>query len=437
MPPTVAQSVTLAPASHDFLAPFLTNGPTSRTHHAKVEAALLSQLGGSALLDQLPLLNWSELEGFVESSADAVSGLLLDPPSASTTAGWWDSLPGTTQLRLERNAPEIVGNLPGVPFATRDAVNRLMLDRAISEWENAAAATVGEDPDPTISAHLNMLKQVETALEVHAGQPPRSIVSLDTGLPGRAAVVVGDLLAADYVSYLVPGMFFTIEGQVVDWTETAQVLYDEQREWLDLLGQTDAELRDRTVATVAWMGYETPNLLTVTSAELAHRAALYLESAMAALLAETADDRPFISVLAHSYGSTAAMKALSTGNFEVDSLAVVGSPGSAARSVDDLSVRARNIFVGQASWDPVATSGYFGNDFGSSTFGARLMGVAGGADLITEEALRASVGHNDYFAPNSESLRNMALIGINRGSLVSDGSGQDVQRTLAYFDRLI
>src|SRR5690606_13838581 len=212
---------------------------------------------------------------------------------------------------------------------------------------------------------------------------------------------------ADYVSYLVPGMFFTIEGQVVDWAETAQELYSEQNDWLGLLGQTDPDFRGQTVATVAWMGYETPTLLTVTSQELADRGALYLDSAMDALLAETANDRPFVSVIAHSYGSTAAMTALSTGNFEVDSFAVVGSPGSAAHSVDDLSVKGRNVFVGQASGHPVATSGDFGNDPGSPAFGAHAMGVAGGVDLITEEPLSASVGHNDYFAPNSESLRNM------------------------------
>lgn len=438
VPPTVAQSVTLAPSSDDFLAPFLASEASRpRTHHVRVDVGLLSQLGGSALLDQLALLNRSELDGYIAANADAIGGLLLDPPAASRTESWWRSLPTATRLRLEQAAPQIVGNLPGIPFATRDAVNRWTLDRAITELEDTAAATVGRDPDPTIAAHLNMLRQVEIALEVTPGQPQRSIMSLETTLPGRAAVVVGDPLTADYVSYLVPGMFFTIEGQVVDWAETAQNLYDEQCEWLDVLGKTEAGLRNQTVATVAWMGYETPNLLTVTSTELAERGALYLDSEMDALLAETADHRPFISLLAHSYGSTAAMAALATGNFEVDSLAVVGSPGSAARSVDDLSVRARNMFVGQASWDPVATSGYFGSDPGSSAFGAHLMGVGGGTDLITEEELGASVGHNDYFAPNSESLRNMALISINRGSLVSDGSGQDVQRTLAYFDRLI
>lgn len=438
LPPAVVQSVTLAPAADDFMAPFYVNGGSALTgHQVRVDQTLLTQLGGSALLDQLAMLDPTELEQFVADNADAVAALVLDPPAAAKTANWWNSLNAHTRSGLSSAAPQIVGNLPGVPFAVRDSVNRQVLEDTISELEDAASATVGRDPDPTISSHLNMLRQVEIALEAHSDEPQRSILSLDTTLPGRAAVAVGDPVTADYVSYLVPGMFFTIEGQVVDWAQTAQELYNEQSDWLGLLGQTDSEFRGQTVATVAWMGYETPNLFTVTSQELADLGALYLDSAMDALLAETADDRPFVSLIAHSYGSTAAMTALSTGNFEVDSFAVVGSPGSAARSVDDLSVRGRNVFVGRASWDPVATSAYFGSDPGSPAFGAHAMSVAGGVDLITEDPLGASVGHNDYFAPNSESLRNMALIGINRGSLVSDGSGQDVQRTLAYFDRLI
>jgi hypothetical protein len=282
-----------------------------------------------------------------------------------------------------------------------------------------------------------MLHQVELAIEPTTGQPVRTIVSLDTAWPGRAAIVIGNLRTADYVSYLVPGMFFTVEGQVVDWAETAVDLYREQEGWLERLGQSDDRLRNKSVATVAWMGYQTPSLFTVGSEDLADDGALYLDSAMDALYNERGANRPYVSLLAHSYGSTAAMKALATGNFSVNSFTMVGSPENEAQSVDDLHVRGGNVFVGEASWDPVVGTGFFGSDPGAPSYGAHRMSVAGGTDLITDAQLTASVGHNEYFAPGSESLRNMALIGIDRGSLVSDGSGRDVQRTLAYFDRLI
>jgi hypothetical protein len=437
VPPTVISSVTQAPQS-DALSAFRVDGSASlRAKHAKLDQSLLPQLAGRVLLEQLALLDREELRSFVQTNPGSTAQLLLNPPAANQTARWWSSLPTSARRNLQAAAPEIIGNLPGVPFATRDSVNRVLLVQTIDELEDRAQTGVGRVESTDISARLAMLHQIELAIDQQAGAPDRSIISLDTEWPGRAAVVIGDLGTADYVSYLIPGMFFTIEGQVVDWSDTALELYDEQREWLQLLGKSDQRLQDKSVATVAWMGYQTPNIFTVGSEELADEGALYLDSAMDALLQERAGDRPFVSLLAHSYGSTAAMKALVTGHFEVDSFAVVGSPGSDAKSVDDLHVRGRNVFVGEASWDPVVGTGYFGNDPGAPSYGAHPMSVSGGVDLITDEELGASVGHNDYFAPNSESLRNMALIGIDRGSLVSDGSGQDVQRTLAYFNRLI
>jgi hypothetical protein len=433
----MASSVTQAPQSDPFSAFRVDGNTTLRAQHAKLDPSLLPQLAGRVLLDQLALLDRAELSSFTEASPESTAQLLLNPPAASQTARWWASLPTSAQRDLQAAAPEVIGNLPGVPFSTRDAVNRMLLDQTIGELEARAQTGVGRVESTDISARLGMLHQIELAIDGAEGSPERSIISLDTEWPGRAAVVVGDLDTADYVSYLIPGMFFTIEGQVVDWSETALELYKEQGDWLQLLGKSDPRLQDKSVATVAWMGYQTPNIFTVGSEELADEGALYLDSAMDALFHERAGNRPFVSLLAHSYGSTAAMKALVTGNFEVDSFAVVGSPGSDAQSVDDLHVRGRNVFVGEASWDPVVGTGYFGNDPGAPSYGAHPMSVAGGVDLITDEELAASVGHNGYFVPNSESLRNMALIGIDRGSLVSDGSGQDVQRTLTYFNRLI
>ena len=438
VPPAVISSVTLAPAMDDPLGAFRVDGNTAlRSRHAQVDASLLPQLAGKALLDQVSLLDRGELDGFLDANPGSISQLLLDPPAASQSARWWESLSVIVRNRLTSAAPELVGNLPGVPFHTRDEANRALLSKTIDELELKADSVVGRGEGAEITARLSMLNEVGLAIQPQAGEPKRSIISLDTVWPGRASVAIGDLGAADYVSYLIPGMFFTIEGQMVDWSETALELYNEQASWLRLLAKTDPELRNKSVATVAWMGYETPSLFTVGSEELADAGALYLDSAMDALYTERGANRPYVSLVAHSYGSTAAMKALVTGSFEVDAFAVVGSPGSAAQSVDDLHVRGRNVFVGEASWDPVVGTGYFGHDPGAPSYGARPMSVAGGVDLITHQELAASVGHNGYFSPQSESIRNMALIGIDRGSLVTGGTPLDAQRTLAYFDRLI
>ena len=58
----------------------------------------------------------------------------------------------------------------------------------------------------------------------------------------------------------------------------------------------------------------------------------------------------------------------------------------------------------------------------SPSYGAHRFGVDGATDPLSQASLRGAIGHNDYFVSGTESLRNMLLIGINRGDLVL---GQD------------
>lgn len=51
------------------------------------------------------------------------------------------------------------------------------------------------------------------------------------------------------------------------------------------------------------------------------------------------------------------------------------------------------------------------------------MGVEGALDPITHETLAGSSGHNEYFMPGTESMRNLAMIGIDKGGLVIPASG--------------
>jgi hypothetical protein len=112
---------------------------------------------------------------------------------------------------------------------------------------------------------------------------------------------------------------------------------------------------------------------------------------------------------------------LERGSVTVDALALMGSPGSDAQSVSDLSVRNGNVFVGEAGLDPVVHSAFFGSDPGSPSYGAKSMGVNGGVDAITGTELTGSSGHNEYFTAGTECMRNLALIGIDLGRLVMSG----------------
>lgn len=99
--------------------------------------------------------------------------------------------------------------------------------------------------------------------------------------------------------------------------------------------------------------------------------------------------------------------------------------------MNDLHVRNHNVYVGEAPFDPVPNSAWFGSDPAAPSYGAKKMAVGGGFDAITNEFLAPSFGHNDYFGVGTESMRNMALIGIDHGELVTTGSSSDNRKTLA------
>jgi hypothetical protein len=88
--------------------------------------------------------------------------------------------------------------------------------------------------------------------------------------------------------------------------------------------------------------------------------------------------------------------------------------------------------VGEAAWDQIEDTAFFGTDPGSASFGAHPFSVDGGTDPITGEQLAASTGHNAYLDAGSESMRNLALISIGRGYLIStDSDASAVKRSFA------
>lgn len=388
------------------------------------------RLRGLPLLEQIGAADRAAVADFGATHSELVTGLLDDQPTSTAVARWWDRLDQHSQEALRTGLPELVGNLEGVPYSVRDQANREHLAQVAVQAERERSSA-GRTEAVRLDHRIEALAEIRKALGPDNAEPHRSLVTFRAGDQPTAAVALGDLDRADYVSYLVPGMFFGVRTQLVAWTDTAARLYDEQRSWLQVLSTADESARQQRVATVAWIGYQTPDLLNVGSLDLARAGRDALAGSLAGLSAVRGDDRPFVSLLAHSYGSTAALMTVGETDTAVDALALVGSPGSAAASVDQLRVRAGNVFVGEAGWDPIPNSSFFGSDPGAAEYGARIMSVAGGVDVITNEVLAASSGHNAYFDQGSESLRNLALIGIDRGELVTDGSSRDADRTLA------
>jgi hypothetical protein len=424
--PLAARPLSVAPSTSPSNVPAYLR-PSART----VVLADVAKLTRVPLLRQLGQLQTADLDAFVAQHSDKITQLLAAPPAPAEVTAWWMSLDEHAATVLSTGATQLVGNLDGIPTPVRDRANKALLDELLAESKTVARSDADLGAVMAAERKVHMLGEVSRALGTDESVPQRRLLTVDAEGQGRAAVVLGDLATADYVTYLVPGMLFTIDGQMNDWTDDAARIYDEQVSWLSLIGDMDAGEAEKSVAVVAWMGYETPDLTTISSLKLAGEGRDAIASAVQGLLAERADNVPHIAIIAHSYGSTAALMALTEYNFEIDALAVIGSPGSGAQSVAELHVRDGNVFVGEAAWDPVANTAFFGSDPGSAGYGAHPMSVNGGVDHITDNVLTASIGHNGYLTAGSESVRNLALIGIGQEELVTDGSKNDDTKTLA------
>jgi hypothetical protein len=354
-------------------------------------------LTGLASLDRSALMDAARDARILATAQDT-------PPTAAEVQTWWAGLDAGERRTLVTFAPGVVGNLEGVPYAVRDQANRAVLTTGLADPATPPATTA-------------MLGQVRDALVTDPGAPARSLITLDTRGAGRAAVAIGDLGTAADVTVVVPGMFFTVTGQMSDFTDTADDLYSEQA----TLAGVAAPGSGNGVAVVAWMGYRTPDLSNILSLDLAKTGAERLERAVDGIRQLRDGDQPRLNIVAHSYGSTTAMMALASGRMSADSLTVLGSPGSSVRTASELAVTTGEVFVGDAHSDPVAGSGYFGTDPGASTFGSTLLDLAGGAGAQdADDVFRRPVGHNDYLKPGTASLHDVALIAVGRGDLVRE-----------------
>lgn len=384
----------------------------------------IAGLGGSSMLDQLAALPRPDLEAFGSAHPEKITRLLAEPPTAKSVATWWSLTPQATRGALEDSVPALVGNLDGLPADVRDAANRVVLEQEIAD-ATAELPNLGRSARVAAKQRLHMLQEIDTSLDVPSSAPKHSLLTLDTTWPGRAAIAIGDLETAEYVSYFVPGMWFSTDRLIVEWTVIAEDLYTEQTRWAREIGRDDPALRGASVATIAWIGYETPGVVDVGSLDLARTGATALAGAVGGVQADRVRDDPFVTLLAHSYGSTASLMAIANGGVDVDALVLIGSPGGGATSVAGLGMTSDQVYVGEADGDFVTASGFFGSNPGSSSFGASSMNVSGGEDPLTGDDLAGAPGHLGYFDRGSESMRNMALVGLGRGDLVTTPTHPD------------
>ncbi|MGN7800944.1 alpha/beta hydrolase [Leifsonia sp. 22587] len=406
---SITAAVSSAPAA---VSGSVSDVPTAPTGGG-ASASVLSAVSG---------IEASALPSFIDANRAKLENLLKQHPAPADVSRLWKLIDPAKQKMLIQAAPHVVGNLEGVPYDVRGRANTIDLTQTISRVTSTLKSEHGRTERVALQRQLKTLDNVSKSLSKHDGVK-RTLVSLDPSPDAKAAIVVGDLSTAHYVSVLVPGMYMSVGEQIEAWAKVAQEQYDLQTGFLRRVLGPRGNGGAPGVAVVAWIGYQTPVLTNIGGTALATQGADSLERTLEGIRALRGADQPYLSLFAHSYGSTAALMALERHSVSVDALALMGSPGSAAQSVAGLSVTGGNVFVGEAPLDPIVDSAFFGSDPGSPAYGAQRMGVDGATDPLTGASLSGSSGHNEYFTAGTECMRNLAMIGIDRGDLVLTGGG--------------
>lgn len=282
----------------------------------------------------------------------------------AVSKSWWASLDADQKAALAHSACGMVGNLNGVPYSDRNVANRWLLHDLLAN----------ESLDDATRAALVQLQ--EASAYKKGKKAPRLILSLDIsnsriddGFDENnvlAVVSVGDVDSADATTVMVPGMDNSVGRSIKDLTLNAQGMYDKQRNELDRLGKKE------DVATIAFLGYDTPNIestvdgrsdssgyrersaamrgvpiskkpsQSVLSPEMAQQGGQKLASFYDGLNVTKSSNTdipeygagktdayndPFVSINAHSYGTTTSAEALGLSQTSVNNAVFYGSAG--------------------------------------------------------------------------------------------------------------
>jgi Alpha/beta hydrolase len=396
-------------------------------------------LRASAVLDaDLAVLLMAVAQAGSTGSPAAIGVATPPDGTPADSAGWWSALSPAAQRMVVAEHPEWVGNRDGIPSAVRDEANRALLDgqvarldvdlRSVRARYDALTAPGPASLEAVWLAERNELlgrldelhrrRQVLDAVRATISGSDRRLLLLDLDRTRpRAAVAAGDVDAAEHVAVLTPGFGNTVRGDLTDTADTADALRARSLAALDGAGR-----HGESVAAVAWLGYDVPvELLGVGTPDAARAGGADLARFYEGVDASRRTD-PHLTALGHSYGSLTTGYALQQA-VGVDDAVLFGSPGIGTDHVEALHVPAGHTGVVEASWDPVADLGWFGDDPN------RLDGVTGlsarAATLPDGTASVGSVLHAQYLTPGSTSQYNIAatVAGLPEQRILDPGIG--------------
>lgn len=192
---------------------------------------------------------------------------------------------------------------------------------------------------PQLADARKRVGELDAVTDAMSKAPETYLAMLDVpkefGKPVHA-VAVGNPDTAKNVSVTVPGVGSTTRTSLPDMVQEARNL---QIEGLRQMANANVPMADRSMATIAWMGYDPPaNALNTQSArdvwatmndDLATQGATNLSTFLQTVDAN--NPNAHVTLLGHSYGSLTSSLALQQLNAEgvhaVDDVVFYGSPG--------------------------------------------------------------------------------------------------------------
>lgn len=300
----------------------------------------------------------------VGAAADHLEAGIPRDKSPADRKAWWDQLTQEQRDQYLAVYPDVIGNLDGIPAVVRDEANRENIQLLIGKLS-------GQE-DEKSQTMLDGLKDIRGKLEAPS-VPPMYLLGIGDEGNGRAIVSYGNPDTARNVSAYVPGLGTRLDKEFADGTL--------KRAQDTALGAAEADPHTST-ASIVWLGYDAPQLSAqdlaantdVMFRENAEAGAPAYNSFMAGITATNENADPHITAIGHSYGSlTAGLAAQEKGGVPgADDIILVGSPGTGARTADELNVGEGHVYVGAADNDIVTK---LPNHQEASGMGA---GVAGG-----------------------------------------------------------
>jgi pimeloyl-ACP methyl ester carboxylesterase len=279
----------------------------------------------------------------------------------------------------------------------------------------ASGETVGAAP---LGTFAEAYRRSATAMSA-AGEPyvawaasGRRFLAFDPRGDGTAVEAVGDLVTADRIVVLVPGVDTTLRdfdrglGGVARRSPAVQA-----RSLYDALRAAEPAAR---VAVIAWLGYDPPEGVGLEAArDTRARAGA---SALARFVTEVDTQRPgaTIVLVGHSYGALVVGLAAASAGGSVTDLVALGAPGMGADRAADLGTPAR-------VWSALAASDWIRRvppvRLGRLGHGVPPSAPAFGARPLPAGRVR---GHDGYLEPGSDTLD--AVVSVVLGAHLLAGS---------------